>query len=611
MRSPLFLLLLPAALLSGLALLAFPLPIWTGPASAAGGLLEIGDAMSGLPNNAAWQGIANDGTFFYLLTSQSTSMDILDGKENIIRKYRISDGQLVAIKNDAYPEDRRFSSGEVIDGKLYVAVRDANTLSTWAHVAVYDTASLSLLEDHDIETIAGYAVPEGVAKKDSHFWVIFGGAGNGSGNVKVSAVVKYDLGWNEIAAYELLTLPSGNFFGGQDILWINNTEIVTNMHEDKAPGEDKLDRWKWTGDGFVRVARYPQLDDDATHTIGQGFTWLDGYMYFAARYSDRVVKAELVDAAKPTPTPTVTLTPAPTAKPLPTPKATPTPNPSANGSLEVDTNCAEDGIQSQRNALLGVPFTVCLFAEFPSPNSAAGYQVRLEWDPSILQLDPRMATDNDVWSQTSQSECGPPNGASVSQNAGTGFIELSAVDTGNENAICVYQGVVAELVFSCQSHAPTNLEMTGPGTNTFFSDSGVAQVKPSLKAAVIICLEPEFDSDLDGCSNEAELDPKSGTGTGGQRDPLYFWDFFDTPTGVPPERDRAITVGDIGAVVARFGTSGDPGADPLSPPPVSGYHTAFDRTPLGPELWNLGPPDGNITVQDVGGVVAQFGHTCA
>ena len=129
-------------------------------------MLEIATVLSDLPNNAAWQGVANDGTYFYLLTSQNTSEDLVSGKENIIRKYRISDGQLVAVQNDAYPNARRFSSGEVIDGKLYVAVRGAGVTSTWAHIVSYDTTDLTLLEDHEIATAKGYAVPEGLAKKD-------------------------------------------------------------------------------------------------------------------------------------------------------------------------------------------------------------------------------------------------------------------------------------------------------------------------------------------------------------------------------------------------------------------------------------------------------------
>lgn len=128
-----------------------------------------------------------------------------------------------------------------------------------------------------------------------------------------------------------------------------------------------------------------------------------------------------------------------------------------------------------------------------------------------------------------------------------------------------------------------------------------------------------YDDDLDGCANIQEAGVSSSTG--GQRDPAYFWDFMDVPIGLPPERDRAVSVGDIGGVVARFGAFQDP---PLTkpealaqaltpPPPAPAYHAAFDRNGADPsgDPWDLFPPDGTITVGDIGAVVVQFGHTCA
>jgi hypothetical protein len=130
----------------------------------------------------------------------------------------------------------------------------------------------------------------------------------------------------------------------------------------------------------------------------------------------------------------------------------------------------------------------------------------------------------------------------------------------------------------------------------------------------LLSTTPKFvllDSDKDGCSDGAELITSAGSqATGGLRNPKSFWDFFDTPDS-SNERDRIINVSDIGRIVARFGATGDPAADPLSAPPAAGYHTAFDRTTLGPNLWNAGLPNGGITVQDIGLIVAQFGHTCA
>jgi len=129
------------------------------------------------------------------------------------------------------------------------------------------------------------------------------------------------------------------------------------------------------------------------------------------------------------------------------------------------------------------------------------------------------------------------------------------------------------------------------------------------------------DDDNDGCTDVAELQPESQATTGGGRDPNYFWDFFDVWTGEPPERNRAVSVGDIGAVVARFGTFHEPPltkaealAEALTPPTdLTSYHAALDRGGADPEanLWNLFPPDGGIAAGDIAAVVAQFGHSCA
>jgi alpha-tubulin suppressor-like RCC1 family protein len=114
-----------------------------------------------------------------------------------------------------------------------------------------------------------------------------------------------------------------------------------------------------------------------------------------------------------------------------------------------------------------------------------------------------------------------------------------------------------------------------------------------------------LDADLDGCADAREQGANEQAG--GLRNPKSFWDFFDTPA-----RDRRVTVGDITAVVGRFGSSGDANGDPLSTPPAAPvYHTAFDRTLAGGDPWGTGPADGSVTAQDIALIVAQFGHTCA
>jgi hypothetical protein len=98
---------------------------------------------------------------------------------------------------------------------------------------------------------------------------------------------------------------------------------------------------------------------------------------------------------------------------------------------------------------------------------------------------------------------------------------------------------------------------------------------------------------------------------GGLRNPKSFWDFFDTPDpNVTPMRNGVVDIDDLFRVVGRVGTAGDPSGDPLSPPPKSGYHTAFDRAFVGPDPWDLGPPDGAIGIDEVFWSAAQFAHNC-
>jgi hypothetical protein len=103
---------------------------------------------------------------------------------------------------------------------------------------------------------------------------------------------------------------------------------------------------------------------------------------------------------------------------------------------------------------------------------------------------------------------------------------------------------------------------------------------------------------------------------GGNRDPLFFWDFYSVPTGPVWQRDHVIAVGDLAALVGRFGSNRNPPptkiealAEALTTPPLPpAYHTSYDRTPLGDFA---GPPDGAVTVQDISLNVAQFGTACA
>ena len=120
------------------------------------------------------------------------------------------------------------------------------------------------------------------------------------------------------------------------------------------------------------------------------------------------------------------------------------------------------------------------------------------------------------------------------------------------------------------------------------------------------------DTDRDSCGDGREVAAKSLAARGGGRDPLYFWDFMDMWAN--GTRDGVVNIIDIGALVLRFGTSGDPGGDPLDPPQaLTGYHASADRSPPQPDanLWSAEPPDGAIDVIEIGLAVVQFGHDCS
>jgi alpha-tubulin suppressor-like RCC1 family protein len=124
-----------------------------------------------------------------------------------------------------------------------------------------------------------------------------------------------------------------------------------------------------------------------------------------------------------------------------------------------------------------------------------------------------------------------------------------------------------------------------------------------------------IDFDRDGCTDARELRTTPGSqGTGGLRNPKSFWDFMDQYSGTSLVRNRSVTASDIAAVIARFGTNGDPGGDPLETPlDTNSYHVIADRngTEPGTPQWALRPPNGTITAGDIAAVIAQFGHTCA
>lgn len=176
-------------------------------------------------------------------------------------------------------------------------------------------------------------------------------------------------------------------------------------------------------------------------------------------------------------------------------------------------------------------------------------------------------------------------------------------------------GVAALLLDALPGLTPdevvNRLKSTGALVTDDFDPNNV-RTTPRIDARVALLTNDAGDFDQDGCTNGQEFGATPALG--GERNPLHFWDFYDVWAGDPPARDKIVNIIDIGAVVLRFGTGGDPTGDPLTPPlDTTSYHTAFDRGGpyVGVNLWHLRPPDGAINIIDIGAVIIQFGHTCS
>lgn len=100
------------------------------------------------------------------------------------------------------------------------------------------------------------------------------------------------------------------------------------------------------------------------------------------------------------------------------------------------------------------------------------------------------------------------------------------------------------------------------------------------------------DSDGDGCVDGREFGPRAEEG--GRRDPTNPWDYFN------PTSDGQNRIDDLLAVVRHyFLEEGDPE-----------YDVRYDRSYVGPNAWNLGPPDGRILVHDIIYAMSSFYHDC-
>lgn len=134
------------------------------------------------------------------------------------------------------------------------------------------------------------------------------------------------------------------------------------------------------------------------------------------------------------------------------------------------------------------------------------------------------------------------------------------------------------------------------------------------------------DSDGDGCKDGREARYLTfGKQQGGDRAPANAWDFFDVPApalsaGSPNgARNTAVSLTDVGAVLAYVGTVNNGGANPAGYDYDSDFNSntaedgaEYDRAPsaISSKPWRSSAPNNAVSLQDVGVALAQVGHSC-
>ncbi len=290
----------------------------------------------------------------------------------------------------------------------------------------------------------------------------------------------------------------------------------------------------------------------------------------------------------PTPPPTNTPTPGPTPTPCPTECA-------LDFSIGTDLlsgaggACSSSGTPTNVcNVPLGAKFNVNVYLNSLPPalvDGYAGYQATLDYT-GLTATETQQSMHLNYW-----PDCG---------------VAYAFFYPGEVVALCVhgvndpsstYTGRMAAPEFTCTADGAITLVHGQP--TEIITDAFDEFWEDSDESLTIHCVAPlayPGDTDGDGCPDTKEMQTALGSEhSGGRRSFLNPSDYFN------PTHDAHNGVDDIMLVAAHYGkNTGD-----------AGYSTDYDRMYIGPNAWNLGPPNGQIRVDDVLLQLRQYNHDCA
>jgi hypothetical protein len=311
--------------------------------------------------------------------------------------------------------------------------------------------------------------------------------------------------------------------------------------------------------------------------------------------------------------------------------------------MGVDCDASTAAIDESCSYPVGATFSVAVHALSAGPGYI-GFQAKLTWTDAVLDYLP----NGDIAAEGRWP--GPCSSFVRTHEPATAAVVWGC--TTSPAVPSTYTGPLVELQMQCVTAGQTSLALVpragDPHFGSHFLNQAAVMFDPVLPPALqVTCEAPptatatatptatstatptltpknpdgdtdgdtiansvDVDDDNDGCLDTEELGPNPALG--GMRNPHDPWDLYDVPAGPTMTRDDRVTIWDISGVLNRFGSNGDPGADPHTPPPPQpAYHPAFDRSPLGSgEGWQSTAPDGIISIGDITMVAGQFSATC-
>jgi len=301
--------------------------------------------------------------------------------------------------------------------------------------------------------------------------------------------------------------------------------------------------------------------------------------------------------------------------------------------MAVDAYAGTDPVDASVTLPVGAPFEASVnITQAGSPFD--GYWAKLQFESDVLAYrDPPGVTYMGLGRMTLDRT--PDVGADYVL-AGSALISGNTTATGQAHRIgfeCIGEG-------TSSLHLVTFAEDPSWGSTTL-GPSGGAIIPTGLTDASVVCASGSEDADRDGCSFAEEVFVAAAPAPGAtcpNPDACYsdsnWYDFYDVPVPAYPDptpngsRDQAVAMCDVLAVLfyvgAYDGDGGDPNANGVAYDSMKGScdidgdtvaekeGLCYDRSPGGEPNppWEVGPPDGAVTMSDVLAVLAQFGLDC-